>query len=192
LGTNERRRKYFGFSSCYPKKYPLRSRAVTQIDTLLTKNLVFDMRIWRRGVKNFIFKEFLPSSPLCNPITIFQIYEYSHFTILLVENDHNYYYDSLGKNNHVAEIFPRIHTALQFSYEDNYEAFPLILRNLEPKVIRQTCLFQRDKWSCGIHMLLITLATIYQGKKPDLYYTREDTYLFSQALLHHQLSGELL
>jgi len=142
-------------------------------------------------VKNFIFKEVLPS-PLCNPLTIFQNYEYSHFTILLVENDQYYCYDSLGKNNPVSEIVPRIHTALQFSYEDNYEAFPLILQNPEPKVIRETCPLQRDRWNCGIHVLMITLATICQGKKPDLYYTREDAYLFSQAHLHHELTDELL
>ena len=152
-----------GFKVAILKKYPPSSRSVTQIDFLLPTNLVLDMRIRRRGVKNFIFKEVLPS-PLCNPITILQIYEYSHFTILLVENDRYYYYDSLGKNNPVSEIVPRIHTALQFSYEDNYEAFSLILQNPEQK----------------------------KGIKPGLYYTREDAYFLSQAHLHHELTGELL
>ncbi len=51
------------------KQFPPRSRSLTQIDTLLTSNLASDMRVWRRGVKNFIFKV-LPS-PICNPIKIF-------------------------------------------------------------------------------------------------------------------------
>ena len=142
-------------------------------------------------MKNLVFKEFLPS-PLCNPVTIIQIYTSSHYTILLVENVQYYYYDSLGTNNPVSEIVPKIHSALQISYEDNYEAFPLILQNPEQKAIRETCPLQRDKLSCGNHMLMITLATIYQGKKLDLYYTREDAYFVSQANLHHELTGELL
>ncbi len=90
------------------KKYPPRSPSVTQIDTLLTSSLASDMRVWRRGVKNFIFKEVLPI-PLCNPITIFQIYTSSHFTTIIIEHDQYYYYDSLGKKNAVSELVPKIH-----------------------------------------------------------------------------------
>jgi len=41
-------------------------------------------------------------------------------------------------------------------------------------------------------MLMITLATIYQGKKLILQYKKKDAYLFSQAHLHHDLTGELI
>ena len=100
-GQMKKGESILGFQVTIHKKYSPRSRSVTPIDTLLTSNIVLDMRIRRRGVKNSIFKEVLPS-PLCNPITIFQIYTSIYYTILLVENDHYYYYDSLGKNKPVS------------------------------------------------------------------------------------------
>jgi hypothetical protein len=142
-------------------------------------------------VKNFIFKEVL-SSPLCNRTTIFQIYKDSHFTTLLAEDGQYYFYDSIKKNAPIPEVVPKLHSALRTWYVDNKQPKPPILENTDPSIIAESCPLQVDKWSCGIHMLLVTLATIYQGKKPALCYERKDAYLLSQAHLHHELTGELL
>ncbi len=98
-------------------------------------------------MKNFTSKEVIPS-PLCNPTTIFQIYTSSNLTTLLVEDDPYYFYDSLRKDTPIPEVVPKIHTALQFWYEDNYEAKPSILENPDPNIITKSCPLQRDKWIC--------------------------------------------
>ena len=190
-GQHKEAESILGFQVAILKKYPPRSRSITQFDTLITGNAYYDGVIWKKAVKNFIFKEVLPS-PLCNRTTIFQIYKDSHFTTLLAEGGQYYFYDSMKKNAPIPEVVPKIHSALRTWYVDNKQPKPSILENPDPSVITESCPLQVDKWSCGIHMLLVTLATIYQGKKPALCYEREDAYLLSQAHLHHELTGELL
>jgi hypothetical protein len=180
-----------GFQVAILQKYPPRSRLITQFDTLITGNANFDVVLWKKAVKNFIFKEELPS-PLFNRTTIFQIYEDSHFTTLLAEDGQYYFYDSMKKNAPIPDVVPKIHSALRTWYGDNKQPIPSILENPDPSIISESCPLQVDKWSCGIHMLLVTLATIYQGKKPAFSYEREDAYLLSQAHLHHELTGEVL
>ncbi len=128
-------------------------------------------------MKNFIFREVLPS-PLCNKTTIFQVYKDSHFTILLVEDDQYYFYDYIKKNVEIPPVVPKLHASLREWYKHKTPK-PSILENLDPHIIQEDCPLQIDKWSYGIHMLLITLATLYQGKKPILHYTREDAMLLS-------------
>jgi hypothetical protein len=180
-----------GFQVAILQKYPPRSRSITQFDTLITSSAYYDGVIWKKAVKNFIFKEVL-TSPLCNRTTIFQIYKDSHFTTLLAEDGQYYFYDSIKKNAPIPEVVPKLHSALRTWYVDNKQPKPPILENTDPSVITESCPLQVDKWSYGIHMLLVTLATIYQGKKPALCYERKDAYLLSQAHLHHELTGELL
>ena len=190
-GEHKEAESVLGFQVAILQTYPPRSRSITQFDTLLTTYAYYDGLIWKKAVKNFIFKEVL-TSPLCNRTTIFQIYHDSHFTTLLVEDDQYYYYDSIKKDAPIPAVVPKIHSALQAWYVDNKQPKPSILENPDPDIIKESCPLQIDKWSCGIHMLLITLATIYQGKRPALHYTREDAILLSQAHLHHELTGELL
>ena len=190
-GQHKEAESVLGFQVAILQTYPPRSRSITQFDTLLTANAYYDGLIWKKAVKNFIFKEVL-TSPLCKRTTIFQIYNDSHFTTLLVEDDQYYYYDSIKKDVPIPDVVPKIHSSLQSWYVKNKQPKPSILENPDPDIIKESCPLQIDKWSCGIHMLMITLATIYQGKKPVLHYTREDAILFSQAHLHHELTGELL
>ena len=59
LGQEKKGESVLGFQDAILKEYPSHNRSVTQFDTFLTSNLILDIRIWRRGVKNFIFKEVL-------------------------------------------------------------------------------------------------------------------------------------
>ena len=191
-GEHKEGESVLAFQVAILQKYPPRSKSVTQFDTLITGNCYSDGQIWKKAVKNFIFKQVLPS-PLCNKTTIFQLYKDSHYTVLLVEDDQYYFYDSFKKNAEIPPVVPKLHATLREWYGDHkLIPKPSILENLVPHIIQEDCPLQIDKWSCGIHMLLITLATLYQGKKPVLHYTREDAMLLSQAHLHHELTGELL
>ena len=172
--------------------YPPRRKSVTQFDTMLTSSAYFKGMVWERSVKNYIFKQVL-TSPLCNKTTIFQMYEDWHFTTLLVEDNQYYFYDSYSKDAKLPSVAHKIHTHLQSWYaKHNDLPTPSLLEKPDPYIIQESCPLQLDKWSCGIQMLLVTLATLYQGKKPVLHYTRDDAMLLSQAHLHHELTGELL
>jgi hypothetical protein len=46
-----------GFQVAILQKYPPSSRSITQFDTLITANAYYDGVIWKKCVKNFIFKE---------------------------------------------------------------------------------------------------------------------------------------
>jgi hypothetical protein len=90
------------------------------------------------------------------------------------------------------KLFPKFIPRFKLGTLIKSKPKPSILENPEPNIITKSCPLLIDTWSCGIHMLHITLATIYQGKKPVLHYEREDAYLLSQAHLQHELTGELL
>jgi hypothetical protein len=51
---------------------------------------------------------------------------------------------------------------------------------------------QGDEWSCGIHAHMVPLATIYQGRKHVLQYTKEHAYWLSRTHLHFEFTGEIL
>jgi hypothetical protein len=69
---------------------------------------------------------------------------------------------------------------------------PIVLKTVKAKVIKEDCPLQEDDWSCAIHAHMAALATIYQGKKPVLQYTREHAYTLSRAHLYWELTGEIL
>ena len=50
---------------------------------------------------------------------------------------------------------------------------------------------QTDGWSCGLHMLLINLATIYQGEPPTLRHTQRQAEQLSHIQLRYPYTGEL-
>jgi hypothetical protein len=174
------------------EKYPSLNESITQFDTLMTSSAYYKGMVWEKKVKCFIFKQVLPS-PLCNKTTIFQIYEDWHFTTLLVEDNQYYFYDSYSKDAKIPAVAIKIHSHLRSWYaKHNDLPTPSLLEKPDPYIIQESCPLQLDNWSCGMHMLLVTLATLYQGKKPVLHYTRDDAMLLSQAHLHHELTGELL
>jgi hypothetical protein len=191
-GEHKEGESVLAFQVAILQTYPPRSKSVTQFDTMLTSSAYYKGMVWEKSVKNFIFKQVL-TSPLCNKTTIFQMYEDWHFTTLLVEDNQYYFYDSYSKNAKIPAVAHKIHTHLQSWYaKHNDLPTPSLLEKPEPYIIQESCPLQLDKWSCGIQMLLVTLATLYQGKKPVLHYTRDDAMLLSQAHLHHELTGKLL
>ena len=110
LGRHKEAERVLGFQVAILQKFSLRSLSVTQFDALFTGNVFYDRVIWRKSVKNFIFKEVLPS-PLCNRTIIFQIYTSSHFTTL-IEDDQYYFYGSIRKDAPIPEVVPKIHSNL--------------------------------------------------------------------------------
>jgi len=85
-----------------------------------------------------------------------------------------------------------MHKALRTWHEDNHKELPIVLQPPKAKIIKDGIPLQEDVWSCGIHVLMAALATIYNGKKPILQYTREHAYLLSRSHLHFEFTGEVL
>ena len=50
---------------------------------------------------------------------------------------------------------------------------------------------QMDGWTCGIHMLLINLTTLYQGRIPTLTHTQQHAESLSRSHLKYVITGEL-
>jgi hypothetical protein len=94
----------------------------------------------------------------------------------------------------VPGLVNKIHDALKFWYKDNAATVPqpFVVKPVKAKVIKEDSPLQEDSWSCGIHAHMVALATIYQGKKHVLQYTREHAYTLSSAHLHWELTGEIL
>jgi len=55
----------------------------------------------------------------------------------------------------------------------------------------QNTLQQTDGWTCDLHMLLINLTTIYQGRIPTLIHTQHHAESLSRSHLKYVLTGEL-
>ena len=111
-GEHKEAESVLGFQIDILQTYPPRNSSITQFDTLLTSSAYYKGMVWEKSVKNFIFKQVL-TSPLCNKTTIFQIYEDWHFTTLLVEDNHYYFYDSYNKDAEIPAVAHKIHTHLQ-------------------------------------------------------------------------------
>jgi len=90
---------------------------------------------------------------------MFNIHHNLHYTTLIDTNTSDYYYDPL----HYSPV-THIHRTLKEWYKDLLT--PPLLTAHHPTVIQKSTPRQTDGWSCGIHMLLINLATIYQGGPP--------------------------
>ena len=100
--------------------------------------------------------------PQHNDTTIFNIHHNIHYTTLIATNTSYYYYDPL---NYSAPLpLKHIHRTLKELYKDLPTPPPLTTRH--STVIHKGTPRQTDNWSCGMHMLLINLATIYQGDLP--------------------------
>ena len=69
---------------------------------------------------------------------------------------------------------------------------PIALKHVKAKVIKEDSPLQEDNWSCAIHAHMVAFATIYQGKKLLLQYTRDHAYTLSRAHLHWELTGEIV
>ena len=68
---------------------------------------------------------------------------------------------------------------------------PSLLRPATQPIITKSTPIQTDSWSCGLHMLLINLATIYQGAIPTLRHTQAHAHQLSKIHLRYTLTGEL-
>jgi len=127
----------------------------------------------------------LPRPPH-NPITIFNIHHNSHFTNLINDNNTYSYYDLL--NFRYPHTTRRIHNTLRQWYS-NLSIAPKLLQNPTPTIITKSTPLQADGWSCGLHMLLLYLATIYQGTLPTLRHTQTHAHNLSRIHLRYTLAG---
>jgi hypothetical protein len=146
-------------------------------------------------VRNFIFLEEL-TEPLQHLPSIFVLHLPNHYVTLVVDGEKYYFYDSLLPKSKVKVpgMVNKIHDALKVWYKDNAANVcqPIVLKPVKAKVIKEDSPLQEDSWSCGIHAHMVALATIYQGKKPVLQYTKEHAYTLSRAHLYWELTGEIL
>jgi Ulp1 family protease len=146
-------------------------------------------------VCNFIFLEEL-TEPLQHLPSIFVIHLPNHYVTLVADGEKYYFHDSLlpKPKVKVPGMVNKIHDALKVWYTDNAATVPqsIVLKLVKAKVIKEDSPLQEDSWSCGIHAHIVILATIYQGKKPVLQYTRKHAYTLSRAHLHWELTGEIL
>ena len=126
--------------------------------------------------------------PLHNPITIFNLHHNSHFPTLVTENYTYSYHDPL--NIRPLHTTHNMHNTLRQWYSDLLIAPPLI-HNPTPTIITKSTPMQTDDWSCGLHMLLIKLATIYQGTLPTHRNTQTHAHQLSRIHLRYTLTGEL-
>jgi hypothetical protein len=182
------------FEKAILEKYPPPHKNISQFDSMLVGQIQRDSHIWRHHVLNFIFLEEL-NEPLQHLPSIFVIYLPNHFVTLVVDGENYYFYDSLEPKSkvRVPGVVNKIHNVLRIWYKDRPNLRPpIVLKPVKAKVIKEYCPLQEDDWSCAIHAHMVALATIYQGKKPVLKYTREHAYTLSRAHLHWELTGEIL
>jgi hypothetical protein len=180
------------------KAYPPAEENVAQFDTMLVGSIEYDRKVWRRHhVFNSIFKETL-TEPLQHSTSVYLIYskKENHYVTLVVDRKKFYFYDSLksiySNTYSVSGTVKKIYNALNKWYGDNPGITKPVILSQAYKVSKQRIPLQEDGWSCGMHMLLVALSTIYQGKKPEINYTKEHAYVLSRAHLHFELTGEIL
>ena len=179
------------------KNYPPAVEKVSQFDTMLVGSIEYDRTIWRHQVFNSIFEETL-TEPLQHPTSVYLIHNeiQKHFVTLVVDRKKFFYYDPLKSINSssysISSTVKKIYKALNTWYGDNPGITKPVILKQAYKVSKQRIPLQGDGWSCGMHMLLVALSTIYQGKKPVINYTTEHAYVLSRAHLHYELTGEIL
>jgi hypothetical protein len=132
-----------------------------QYTTYITTSTSMGSSVWRHAIRNSCNDDRLPH-PLHNDTIIYNIHHSLHYTTLVATNISYSYYDLL----HYLTPPPvtHIHRTLKYWYKDL--STPLLLTTQHPTVIKKSTPRQTDGWSCGLHMLLIHLATIYQGGPP--------------------------
>ena len=136
---------------------PPPTTTVTQYTTHLTFAICMGSTVWRHTIQNACQYQVLPH-PLFNSIAIFNIHNNNHFTTLITNNHTYYYYDSLNL---------RPPSAINKIYNT-----PPLLRQDTPNTHIPSTSQQTDKWTYGLHMILINLSTIYQGRIPTLRHTQ--------------------
>ena len=83
-----------------------------------------------------------------------------------------------------------IHNTLRQWY-GGLEIAPPLLKQDTPTVHIQSTPQQTDGWTCGLHMLLVNLTTIYQGRIPTLTHTQYHAESLSRSHLKYILAREL-
>ena len=146
--------------------------------------------MWTRRISNDITSTFL-YHPLQNPVTNFQTYYPSHYTVLITNNIKYYNYDGLGIP--VPSPTLRIHEKLRDLYMarpkhtlQTYSLFPEPSEIIMPHTPTHT-----DDRSYAMHMLLTSLSTIYQGTVLVLPYSQSHAHQLSRMHPRYVITGEI-
>jgi hypothetical protein len=83
-----------------------------------------------------------------------------------------------------------IHNTLRKWYS-GLDTAPPFLQHATPATHIQSTPQQTDVWTCGIHMLLDNLTTIYQGRIPTITHTQQNAESLSRSHLKYVITGEL-
>ena len=132
---------------------------VAQFDTLLTTSIHQGSDVWERRVVNTLDDNILPH-PLCNQITIFQIFHNHHFTTLVTDNHTYYYIDSLHLPPPPSVY--ALHQRLRRWYA-HQEHIPEVLTHDTPHIQILETPTQTDGWTCSMHMLLSSTSRWGRG-----------------------------
>jgi hypothetical protein len=116
-----------------------------------------------------------------------QIYNSQHYTTLITDNNNYYYCDGLG--NPVPNMVKYLHNHLRQWYESSVK--PPALQNELTTVHTPYTPRRMDGWSCAMHMLLISLSSIYKARVPILQYGQRHVDQMSRAHLRYVLTGEI-
>jgi hypothetical protein len=146
-----------------------------------------DITVWYHTIRNAYQDQILPH-PLHSPITIFKIHNISHVTTLITNNNTYRCYDSLNLRSPPAAI--KIHNTLR-QWHSRLDIEHPLLRQATSNIHIQSAPQQTDGWTCGMHMILINLTTIYQGNIPIPKHTQSYVKALSRSHLRHVLTGEL-
>ena len=125
--------------------------------------------MWQHTIRNACKGHILPH-PLYDSITIFDIHNNSHFTTIITNNHPYYCCYSLSLCPLQAISF--IHTTIRQCYAGLLPIASPLTQHITPSITIKSTPTQIDDWACGIHPLLINLATIYQGDISSLKHTQ--------------------
>ena len=127
-----------------------------------------------------------PTPTIAQRESPFSGYPYYDYCLTLPgTNTSYYYYDPLNYPTPPPVLL--IHRTLKEWYKDL--PIPPLLTTQHPIVIPKSTPRQPNRWNCGLHMLLINLATIYQGGPPTLRHTQRHAEQLSRIQLRYTLTG---
>jgi hypothetical protein len=99
-----------------------------------------------------------------------------------------HHYDHL--NHKPPPLTQHIHSTFRTWYQNTPHTIPRLQTNT-PHIISTSTPRQQNGWSCGMHVLLINLTTIYLGNTPIPKRTQTMAHTVSRLYLRYSLTGEL-
>ncbi len=129
--------------------------------------------------------------PLQNPVTIFQLYDTIHCTTLKADNNLYHHYDGLHlpsseQSHHICNKLREWYSSSVPSYTPPPALHPTI-----PEILHLETPSQKNEWSDAMHMLLVSLAAVYQSTIPSTPFNQRHAHQLSRLHLRYIITREL-